>query len=211
MSDRQSQKDALLEAALDHIAFDGWGKTSLQAAAADLDLSPVTARRLFPAGGESLLEWFDDWADRRMLEALAEMDLPSMRMRDRIAAAVRARLEPMSLHREATRRAIAARALPARTYGGFQAIWQTVDRIWTAVGDTDTASSPNYYSKRTLLAGVYTSTVMFWLEDTSDDLEPTWSFLRRRIDGVMQLQKWRGQLDRLLGRLPLPPSRKRAT
>ena len=37
--------------------------------ARDAGLDPATARRLFPQGGDSLLAWLDDWADRRMLGA----------------------------------------------------------------------------------------------------------------------------------------------
>ena len=36
---------------------------------------PATARRLFPQGGDSLLAWLDDWADRRMVEAVGGLDL----------------------------------------------------------------------------------------------------------------------------------------
>jgi len=206
MTDRQAQKDALLVAALEHVAFDGWGRQALAAAARDLELEPVTARRLFPRGGESLLDAFDDWADRQMLARLDNLDVAKMRQRDRIAAAIRARLEALAPYREATRRALAARTLPAVAMGGFQNLWRTVDRMWLAAGDTKDDGA-NVYTKRLSLAGVYTTTLLYWLEDTSLDQEDTWAFLDRRIDGIMRLQDIRRRAESFRSRLPFPGRR----
>ena len=67
VEERRALKDKLLEAALLHAAFDGWSRRTLLNAAKDAGVDPATARRLFPHGGDSLLEWLDDWADRQML------------------------------------------------------------------------------------------------------------------------------------------------
>ena len=71
MAERTALKDRVLEAALLHAAFDGWSRRTLHNAALDAGSTPPTARRLFPRGGDSLLAWLDDWADRRMLAAVA--------------------------------------------------------------------------------------------------------------------------------------------
>ena len=201
MTDRHAQKDALLLAALEHVAFDGWSRQALAAAARDLEMDPTTARRLFPRGGESMLDAFDDWADRQMLARLENEDLERLRTRDRIAAAVRARIEVLAPYREATRRAIAARALPNTAMGGFQNLWRTVDRMWLAAGDTKDDGAA-VYTKRATLAAIYTATMLYWLEDTSMDQEDSWDFLDRRIDGVMRLQGWRERAQRYARRLP---------
>ncbi len=201
MTDRHAQKDALLLAALEHVAFDGWSRHALAAAARDLEMDPSTARRLFPRGGESMLDAFDDWADRQMLARLDNEDLERLRVRDRIAAAVRARIEVLAPYREATRRALAARSLPNTAMGGFQNLWRTVDRMWLAAGDTKD-DGWSVYTKRATLAAIYTATVLYWLEDTSMDQEDTWDFLDRRIDGVMRLQSWRERAQRVSRRMP---------
>ena len=66
------------------------GKTLLHAAS-DAGVDAPTARRLFPQGGDSLVEWLDDWADRQMLEAAAPEDLGALPVRRRIAWLVRER------------------------------------------------------------------------------------------------------------------------
>ncbi|TVQ29705.1 MAG: COQ9 family protein [Geminicoccaceae bacterium] len=208
MTDRQAQKDALLEAALEHVPFDGWGRPAIAAAARDLDLEPITARRLFPRGGESLLDAFDDWADRQMLARLETMDLETMRVPDRIAAAVRARLEVLIPYREATRRAVAARALPSTALGGWQSLWRTVDRMWLAAGDTK-SEGLNTYTKRALLAGVYTSAVLYWLEDDSPHHDDTWKFIDRRIADVMSIQRVKSQVEDFAAKMPFAKSKRR--
>ena len=44
------------------------------------------------------------------------------------------------------------------------------------------------------LSGVYSSVVLYWLGDTSDDDAATWEFLDRRIANVMQFEKTKAQL-----------------
>ena len=65
------------------------------------------------------------------------------------------------------------------------------------------------------LGAVYASTLLVWLDDESEGWRETASFLDRRIDDVMKIEKlkadWRGSSDqrlsvwRFLGRLRYPP------
>ena len=45
------------------------------------------------------------------------------------------------------------------------------------------------YSKRMLLAGVYTSSELFMLSDTSQDFEDTWHYVDRSIGRVLKMGK----------------------
>ena len=120
-----------------------------------------------------------------MLDGLAERDLAAMKVRARIAAAVRLRLELLEPHREAVRRGLAFFALPPNAAVGLKCLYRTVDAIWYAAGDR--ATDYNFYTKRLLLAGVYSSTLLFWLDDASEGREATWAFLERRIAEVLKV------------------------
>jgi ubiquinone biosynthesis protein COQ9 len=198
VASREDQRDRLLEAALVHVPFDGWSRRSLFAGARDLGIEPSLARRLFPRGGDDLLAQVERWADRRMLAEVTD-DLAAMRMRERIAALVRARLEVLAPHREAMRRAVAARMLPSNAMAGCASLWRTVDLMWSLAGDK--AEDYSYYTKRSLLAGVWTSTFLFWLEDRSEGFRDSWAFLERRIDDVMQIGAVRARVGDALRRL----------
>jgi ubiquinone biosynthesis protein COQ9 len=206
---REEQRDQLLEAALVHVPFDGWSRRSLFAGARDLGIEPGLVRRLFPRGGDDLLAQLERWADRRMLAQVETDALGAMRIRERIGTLVRARLEALAPHREAMRRAVAARLLPGNAMAGCASLWRTVDLMWSVAGDK--ADDYSYYTKRSLLAAVWTSTFLFWLEDRSDGMRDSWAFLDRRIGDVMQIGALRARIGdawRRLGRLnPLASQR----
>ena len=81
-------------------------------------------------------------------------------------------------------------------------MFDTVDAMWRATGDQ--TSDFNYYTKRALLAGVYSTTLLHWLSDSSADRAKTWTFLDARIEDVMKIQKMRGGLEKSLEKFPSP-------
>lgn len=46
----------------------------------------------------------------------------------------------------------------------------------------------NWYGRRLVLAGIYKTTELYMLSDTSDDHQRTWEFLNRRVDESVQLE-----------------------
>jgi ubiquinone biosynthesis protein COQ9 len=181
----QAMQEAVLQAAMAHVPFDGWSEATLTAAAADSGVAPALARALFPRGGVDLALAYHRAGDRAMVQALAAEDLGALRFRDRVARAVLLRL--LLADRELVRRGAALFALPHHAADGAKAIWGTADAIWVALGDT--SDDINWYSKRASLSAVYGSTVLFWLGDTSTDQQATRAFLERRIEGVMRFEK----------------------
>lgn len=194
MTDHPSEPDLktqLLEAVLLHVPFDGWSDTSFAAAVRELNIDMALARSLCPRGAVDLAVVYHRNGDAAMLEKLADCDLSEMRFRDRIAAGVRFRLEAVS-DKEAVRRGSILFALPQHAVEGAKLVWETVDHIWTALGDS--SDDVNWYSKRITLSGVYGATVLFWLGDDSLDHVDSWAFLDRRIEDVMQFEKLKAKL-----------------
>jgi ubiquinone biosynthesis protein COQ9 len=198
----QATGEALLLSALPDVPFDGWSQATIAAAGRRLDLDAAAVASLFPGGVRDVVALFSRWADRRMLEALAGRDLAAMKVRDRVATAVRARLEALAPHREAVRRALAVLALPQNLGLGLRLLYETVDAIWYAAGDTSTDF--NFYTKRALLSGVYAATTLFWLEDRSPGMEETHAFLDRCINDVMAIPRYGSKLREGFERLPNP-------
>jgi len=193
-------QNQILDAALPAIVFDGWTLATLEKAAESNGLTAFDVKRAFPSGVADAIACFSARADEEMLATLAaEYDLPKMKIRERIATAVMVRLRANTQYREAVRRALGYYAMPWNAPAGLQALYATVDAMWRAAGDTST--DYNFYSKRALLAGVFTSTVRVWLDDTSDSLADTEAFLRRRIENVMQIEKAKAKARDGLGNI----------
>lgn len=184
-------KEKLLDAALMHVPFDGWSDATFTAAIAETGIEPALARGLCPRGAVDLAMAFHRRGDRRMMERLEQADLSSMRFRDRIAAAVRFRLEAVE-DREIVRRGMTLFSLPQYAPDGARLVWETCDLIWTTLGDT--SQDINWYTKRATLSGVYSATVLFWLGDDSEDHEATWEFLDRRIGEVMKVEQFKANM-----------------
>ena len=186
-------RETLLDAALIHVPFDGWTEATFAAAVSDADIDMALARAVCPRGAVDLALAYHARGDAQMVERLRSEDLSALRFSEKVAAAVRFRLEA-SDDKEAVRRGTTLFALPAYAADGAKAIWGTCDLIWDTLGDT--SDDANWYTKRATLSAVYSSTVLFWLGDDSPGHQATWSFLDRRIDNVMQFEKLKAQVNK---------------
>ena len=199
-ADDATLKAAILTAALKHIVFDGFSDKVLAGAGKEAGADKAAIARLYPDGPLSLVEAFSQRADAEMEERLTAMDLQAMKIRERIAAAVRARIAVLRPHKEAARRAAAFLSLPPHGLLGVKLVYRTVDAMWRAVGDT--ATDFNFYTKRGILAGVYSATLLRWFTDQSADESATERFLADRIANVMQFEKFKAQVQEGVARLP---------
>ena len=199
---RLVQKDQLLEAILPHVGFDGWTDAALEAGVGALGVNISNVDRLFPGGIREIVGHFGDWADREMLATLGSMDLGAMKLRERISLAVRVRLSALSPHRETVRRTFSYLSLPSNFSIGVRSMYKTVDSIWYAAGDKSADFS--FYTKRALLAGVISATILFWINDESEDSADSWAFLDRRIADVMTIPALRSRLEKIACRAPDP-------
>lgn len=196
------EQETVARAMLRHVPFDGWSDKALKAALADTGLPAADAKRVFPRGVTGAIDAVNRAADRDMVAGMQELDLASMRVRDRVVAGIRIRLEQNAADKEAIRRALQILAFPQNAPIGLRCIHRTVDAIWHTAGDT--ATDFNWYTKRGLLAAVYSPTVLFWLNDRSPDGSATWEFLERRIDTVMQIPGAVGKVRDRLRSTPNP-------
>ena len=185
-------RKAVLEEALTQAPFDGWTALMLRRAGASAGADRGTMKVLFPDGVRDCLRFWSELLDASMLDAMQGADFKALKIREKVAFSVRARLADMRPHKEAARRAAALFALPS--YAGLAArlSWRIADTIWRGLGDMST--DINFYSKRAILSGVWTTTFTRWLGDDSEDEQATMHFLDRRIDNVMQIEKVKAKI-----------------
>ncbi len=194
--------DRIVEAMLPHVPFDGWTLKALTAGVEDAGFDPSAAALAFPGGMAEVTEHFSALADRRMMAELEKRKIGELGVRERISLAVRVRLEQNAQHREALRHLLSYLALPTNAPLALKCLYRTVDAMWHAAGDT--ATDFNFYTKRATLAGVFSTTVLYWLNDTSEGFEQTFAFLERRIENAMTIGKAGGRLGAILANIPTP-------
>jgi ubiquinone biosynthesis protein COQ9 len=193
-------------------AFDGWGDAARDIAADTAGIDRDVAALAFEGGPVQMIDAWFAAIDAAMLAQLPPERIAAMKIRQRIASLVEARLDATIGEREALRRALAILAMPQNLARAARLGWRTADTIWRAAGDT--AVDYNHYTKRTILAGVYAATMAVFLDDESDGATDTRAFLARRIDGILRFEKakagltqraaLRPSLSRFVGRLRYP-------
>jgi ubiquinone biosynthesis protein COQ9 len=198
--ERLPERDAAILGMLPNVPFDGWSKRALRAGVRDAGMPADEADLLFPLGTVDMIETFCDLADRRMQEAASS--LPETKLSRRVRAVIALRLEQNRPYKEAIRRGLAILALPQNARAAAACTARTVDAIWYAAGDR--SADLSWYTKRAILAAVYSATVLYWLRDTSEDDADTLAFLDRRLATVGRIGRVRGRVDSLLARLPRP-------
>ncbi len=186
------QADKIMEFTLRHVPFDGWTVNALKRGAIDAGVDPDEAVRLLGDNPLDMIEYYSLMLDRQMKEAVSALDLDSMKIREKIATCVMARLKIMAPYREAAQKAAVILSMPLNAPLASRLMFQTVDTIWYLAGDT--ATDFNYYTKRALLSGVYSSTLLYWFRDMSNEFTNTKGFLDRRIENVMTIPKIKAQV-----------------
>ena len=198
----------------ENAAFDGWTSTAVEAAAEQAGVNPAQARLAFPKDAAHLVEAWIDGVDAAMVEHFAPEVIGAMRVSQRIRAMIWYRLETAGPAREAVRKALAILAMPHNFPLALKTAWRSADLMWRLAGDT--ATDYNHYTKRLILSGVYSATLLAWLDDTSERWGDTAAFLDRRLGDVARFEQWKGEwsgnalrrpsLARFVGRLRYPPA-----
>ncbi|TDI62639.1 MAG: COQ9 family protein [Alphaproteobacteria bacterium] len=207
----------IIAAMLDHVPFDGWSEAGMKQAAGDLGVPLAFIKMAFPGGAAEMVEEYLLGLDSEMLKLLKKKRLDKMGMTKRIVTAVKVRLEINHGHREAVRRTVGFLALPFNAPLAAKCLWRTVDAMWNAAGDT--ATDYNHYTKRLILGGVYSTTLITWLGDESEGYQDTFEFLDRRIANVMEFEKVKAKareftkdlpdLAKILGKMRYPDGHRR--
>lgn len=195
-----------------HAGFDGWSDAAVHAAADEMGVDRDVAMLAIKGKAIDMIDAWIEGIDLELARRLPADTLNAMKIRDRITALVATRLEIMAPDRESLRRALAIMAMPQNLPKSAKIGWRSADRMWRLAGDT--SSDFNHYTKRMTLSAVYASTLSVFVNDDSENFADTRTFLDRRIDNVMQIEKVKYQakqrqeyvpsLSRFIGRLRYP-------
>ncbi|KAJ3416718.1 Ubiquinone biosynthesis protein coq9, mitochondrial [Chytridiales sp. JEL 0842] len=120
----------------------------------------------------------------------------TMKVTEKVKTGVLLRLSKLEPYKDRWPEALALMALPHNAPYALYNLGELVDEIWYMAGDR--SADMNWYSKRALLAGVYTSTELFMTQDKSADLSATKRFLDDRLKDVAFVGRSIGELNALV-------------
>ncbi|KAI9113974.1 hypothetical protein K1719_015225 [Acacia pycnantha] len=183
----QDEHARVLQASLPHVIKLGWAEAALIAGAREVGLSPSIIGS-FPRKEAALVEFFMDDCLQRLVDRIdSDEGLKNLTPSGCISKLVRIRLEMQAPYISTWPQALSIQARPVNVPRSFKQRAMLVDEIWHAAGDT--ASDIDWYVKRTVLGGIYSTTEIFWLTDKSPDFRDTWAFLDARVNDAFDLKK----------------------
>uniref|UniRef100_A0A673IS84 Ubiquinone biosynthesis protein n=1 Tax=Sinocyclocheilus rhinocerous TaxID=307959 RepID=A0A673IS84_9TELE len=99
--------------------------------------------------------------------------------------AVEMRLRMLIPYIDTWPRAMSILLLPHNIPDSLKHLSTMVDDIWYYAGDRST--DVNWYTRRAALTGIYNTTELVMVQDSSPDFEETWAFLDNRIKDVVNM------------------------
>ena len=197
--ERSPERDRAIVAMLPAVEELGWTRAALTATTGrDADL-------LFPGGTGDMIAAYSDLGDRWMMEDAGNANMAGLRLPGRVRAVIALRLQRNDAYRPAIRRALGWLALPANVAVAAGCTARTVDTVWHAAGDRSADFS--WYTKRAILAGIYSATLLRWLTDDGPEAGDSLAFLDRRLAEVARLGRFRAAVTgrgRRVGSGPVP-------
>ena len=192
-SDNNQIRIDLIRAMLTHVPFDGWTWEAMEQGAIDIGFekkktSPLRIKifkDLFKNGSIDFIDIFSEIIDLEVKENYDSIEAKPERVPEKIKKIIMIRLNLCQKYKEAVRSSISLSAIPLNTKISLNILYRTCNSIWRIAGDKSTDFS--FYTRRISLAAVYTSTLLFWLNDKSNNNIETEFFLDRRLKDISKI------------------------
>jgi ubiquinone biosynthesis protein COQ9 len=184
----QAAEARLLDEAVRLAPAHGWTARMTRLAGHAAGFSDGETELLLPRGPADLAALLSRRHDANALLMLQDVDPQALKVRERIARALEARLDAAGADEAAVRRLAGFLALPPNLALGARLAWESADVLWRWAGDAST--DENHYSKRALLAGILSAALAVRL---SSGRGAALRFVERRIDDVMGFEAWKAK------------------
>ena len=177
----------ILSKAKKHIPFDGWNEKIFSTVANNLKIPIDEIHALFPNNYIDLLKLYLEDSENKMLIDSKKLNISNMKINKKIYEIILFRIKKNLNNKQLIRKTFIALSSPKNSLLGMSSLYKTVDNIWFVAGDN--SSDFNYYTKRLILAGVYTSVLLYWLNDDSKNLIKTENFLNKQLKKTSFIKK----------------------
>ncbi len=195
--DKNQIKIDLIRAMLPHVPFDGWTWQAMEQGAVDIGFEKKKTsylrikifKDLFKNGSIDFIDIFSEIIDIEVKENYNLIEPKPDRVPEKIKKIIMIRLNLCQKYKEAVRSSITLTAIPLNAKRSLNMLYRTCNSIWRIAGDKSTDFS--FYTKRISLATVYTSTLLFWLNDKSNNNVETEFFLDRRLKDISKISTFK--------------------
>jgi ubiquinone biosynthesis protein COQ9 len=114
-----------------------------------------------------------------------------MTPKERLHFVLKTRLQQLSPMIKFWPQALGILASPAHVASSIEKLAITIDEICWQAGDRSTDF--DWYTKRTAVSAIYTTTELYMITDGSPNFRDTWNFLDRRLEDMVTTTKLTAQ------------------
>ena len=188
---KNSYKVDLVTKMLNHVPDLGWTWDALHKAALNSkkakNPSEEELHTLFENKISSIIGIFNDKLDEEMCAIFNSENNKNFGITQTVKALVLSRLRASENYKSIIKTSLFFMAQPGNAYEALNQLMKTSNKIWEIAGDT--SRGRNFYSKRLILAGVYSSTLAYWLAKETRSIDGSEDFLDKRLDDVKNIGK----------------------
>ncbi|MGH0150263.1 UNVERIFIED_CONTAM: hypothetical protein FKN15_055501, partial [Acipenser sinensis] len=166
----------ILAAALEFVPKHGWSVEAIAEGAQALGLSPAAAGMFSNGTGDLILHFIAQCNSNLSEKLAAQYKLVQLGQTELY----------LNLKDSIYCTAMSILLLPHNIPESLKHLSILVDDIWYYAGDR--SSDLNWYTRRAALTGIYNTTELVMLQDSSPDFEETWKFLENRVKDVKILK-----------------------
>ncbi len=169
------------------IAEEGLNSNTFETIALKHTLNINEINLLFPDGNKDLLEYSLDQLNIELQEYCKSIDLIRLPLHKRIRKILLSKIEIMNKEKNFYKKIFLKSLLPNRTISLSKQLYKSIDQIWYLAGDTSVDF--NFYTKRLILAGIYSRVVLFFFNNNNqNELENLLDLNLKRVAKIPELK-----------------------
>ena len=191
-------RNQILQEAKPIIVENGWNEDLFFNISKSSKYKYSEIKALFPEGYMQLLEVYLESINQLMSQKAKEIDLIRLRVHERVRELLILRLKIVAKDKDLFKKTFSYLALPHNLKISTRVLYKTVDEIWFLSGDISTDF--NFYSKRIILASIYTSTIIHFVNN--ENIDETNLILNKLLKKVSLIPKFKNKFTNTLGVIP---------
>jgi ubiquinone biosynthesis protein COQ9 len=153
---------------------------------------------LFPEGYLSIVQMYLEEIDEKMTKESEKINLIRLKTHERIRELCILRLNIMVKEKDLVSKTFLHLLLPHNYKFSSKNLYKTVNQIWFLAGDNSTDF--NFYSKRIILASIYTSTMIHFINN--DNMEDTLFLLNKLLRRVSKIPQIKSNINNFTKIIP---------
>ena len=170
----------ILKEAKNHIVNHGWNDQLFYHIRNNSKFNFQEIESLFPGGYKDLMKLYFEEINSKMSFDAKKIDLIRLKVHERIRELCILRLKIMLNEKRIIIKTLLNLMIPNNYDLSYKILYNTVDQIWFLAGDNSTDF--NFYTKRAILASIYTSVIIHFINN--DNLDETIFILNKHLKKV---------------------------